>query len=177
MRHYPKAPRPLRDAPATTSPFIRAPRMMSDLRRGCRDGTVCAVCSVMGSAGCMCLRVTAASQHQQPPAATAVLQRHPDAPRWRRIKTSTESGSRYNEEDRDRAENRCTLGSAERPPLWGRDYIISAADTRSPQRALRGQLQPISLHLKRLRRVYIQTHILPEGSKRVYLRWGLGPFL
>lgn len=139
---------------------------------------LCARCAAWwGSAGCMCLRVTAASQHQQPPAATAVLQRHPDAPRWRRIKPNTESGSRYNEEGRDRAANRCTLGSAERPPLWGRDYIISAADTRSPQRAPRGQLQTISLHLKRLSRVYIQTHILPEGSKRVYLRWGLVPFL
>lgn len=68
--------------------------------------------SSQGLWGWNCVRRVhvSASQHQQPPAATAELQRHPHAPRWRRIKPNPESGSRYNEEDRDRAENRCTLG-------------------------------------------------------------------
>lgn len=132
---------------------------LSEHREWCQisreAGTVCAVCSVTGAQGaCVCA--------SQPAANISSFQR------WRRCHSAarTYRGSRWikptpkaeaDTMSRTVTELRIThIRSAKRPPLRGRDCIISASDTCSPQRALRGWLQPISLVSKRLNWVYIE---------------------
>lgn len=161
MRHYQKAPRPLSDAPATTSPFIRAPRMMSDHQSSCGDGAVCALCSVMGAQGaCVCA--------SQPVANISSLQR------WRRrySTTRTHRGARWIKPT-PKAEADTTTWTVtelrtdphrihrERETVYA--FTIS---TCSPQRATRGQLQPVSLVLKGINLVYIHIEFCLKEAKK-----------
>lgn len=122
-------------------------REWCQISREAVDGTECAVCSVTGAQGarvCVCV-CAAGSQH---PAVTAASQRRPHVLRCALDKTQhRQRGSRHNEQDR--AESTWTSGPQRDPPLRGRDYIISASDPRSPQRAVRGWLPPISLVSKK----------------------------
>lgn len=70
VRQFHRVPRPLGDAPATSSSLNRALRMWDDVRspESWRDGTLCAVEEELdrdGRADCMCLRVIPGSQQQQ----------------------------------------------------------------------------------------------------------------
>lgn len=68
MRHYPKAPRPLRDAPATTSPFTEH-RGWCQIFAGAVGMVLCARCAAWWGAqgACVCA--------SQPPANISSLQR------------------------------------------------------------------------------------------------------